>query len=190
MRKLIVTCVCGQRMQVPRSAYGKVGICPKCGQKSKIGSTNTEPMPLPAPDDQSRLLEYDHAAEGAKQRFGHAVDLFYKQRYAESLALLDELVAQYPGNEEIATARIRCIEKSPASNVFNEDDAANALEPAVLDAESVKSTLHRLMTHGGSDLVRLRAAELACRILNLLPRTHDAPATLHAPTANQETTDM
>jgi len=177
MRKLIVTCVCGQRMQVPRSAYGKVGVCPKCGQKSKIGSTNTEPMPLPALGDESRLLGYDNGGEGARQRFGHAVDLFYKQRYAESLAVFDELVGQYPGNEEIATARLRCLEKSRAGDIFHEEASANPLETGVLDAESVKNTLHRLMTRGGSDLVRLRAAELACRILNLLPGSSDHPPT-------------
>ncbi|MBN2308734.1 MAG: hypothetical protein JXR94_07165, partial [Candidatus Hydrogenedentes bacterium] len=41
MRKLILTCDCGERMKVPRSAVGKTGVCPSCGRRIAITAGNT-----------------------------------------------------------------------------------------------------------------------------------------------------
>ena len=56
MRKLVVTCECGQRMQVPRSAVGKTGLCPTCGQSITITNDNATAAPPPSAARGSRPL--------------------------------------------------------------------------------------------------------------------------------------
>ena len=120
MRKIIVTCPCGQRMQVSRSAYGKIGICPKCNQQIRVGSNGAEPLALPSPDEApshnpgSAPFQFqgrrNSDSEIAKRKFARAVDFFYHARYGDSLAVLDELRRDLPGNAQIETARARCLE--------------------------------------------------------------------------------
>jgi len=123
MRKVIVTCPCGQRMQVSRSAYGKIGVCPKCNQKIRVGAGGVEPLALPSPEEPPPPRHHDvpnsHEQprpefEAAKRRFGRAVNLFYHDHYAEALAILDDLRKELPGNVQIETARTRCIERMAA----------------------------------------------------------------------------
>ena len=133
MHKIIVTCPCGQRMQVARSAYGKIGVCPKCNQKIRVGANGAEPLALPSPGAQP--AERSHSApfqfqdrrdpdlETAKREFARAVDFFYHARYADSLTILDGLRRQLPANAQIETAYARCLEAINAP-------AAEQREPA------------------------------------------------------------
>ena len=112
MRKLVVTCECGQRMQVPRSAVGRKGMCPTCGKTIAITGSNATVEPgrsgPPAKPRQfgmkrdwwqrSGQSADGQAPEDAKRRFGQAVDLYYSGKYAESLAIFNDLVRRFPGN--------------------------------------------------------------------------------------------
>ena len=202
MRKVIVTCPCGQRMQVSRSAYGKTGICPKCNQKIRVGANGVEPLALPSPDSAPSPTGYtppfqfqerqNSDSETAKRNFAWAVDLFYHARYGEALAILDDLRKDLPGNAQIETAHARCLHaiKAPAEKPENTQPAAEPAhgttspppphgpKPAPeLNPQAVNQTVLHLMTSGSTDSVRLQAAELASRILGLLtpPDADDKP---------------
>jgi len=193
MRKIVVTCPCGQRMQVSRSAYGKIGVCPKCNQKIRVGANGLEPLALPSPDGppapaghtpQFQFQERQNIdVEIQKRKFAKAVDLFYHVRYAEALAILDELRKDLPGNIQVETARARCLD---ALNTPKAEPACGAAvppaqaqetnapqpsrePPAELTPQAVHQTVLYLMTSGSTDSVRLQAAELASRILGLGP---------------------
>ncbi len=194
MRKVIITCPCGQRMQVSRSAYGKVGLCPKCNQKLRVGATGLEPLALPSPGDAPlpppprAPLEFpersDAAFENAKRNFATAVDYFYHAQYEKALGILDRLHDELPDNAQVQTARARCAdamnaartEKTAAPRETPPDnpvpDTPTPQEeteppPAQLTIESVHETVLRLMTSASPDSVRLKAAKLAARLLGI-----------------------
>jgi hypothetical protein len=57
------------------------------------------------------------STEDAKRRFAEAVDLYFKQKYAEALTVFETLAAQFPGNEDIERGRGLCVNalrRSPA----------------------------------------------------------------------------
>jgi len=120
MRKMIVTCECGQRMQAPRSAMGKRGMCPSCGRTFIISPENATVAPprnhvLGAKP--SWWKGRNDPPEDAKRRFGQAVDLYYGQHYAEALAIFNALAQEFPGNPDIENGRSRCmsaLKKRPA----------------------------------------------------------------------------
>ena len=207
MRKVIVTCPCGQHMQVSRSAYGKIGICPKCNQKIRVGANGVEPLALPSPADApspaantAQFQERPSADPEAKKRqFAKAVDLFYHARYGEALGILDELRKDLPGNVQIETARARCLDalSTPAAKAEDTNCGASVPPPRPHDniapppgpepapeltSQAVHQTVLHLMTSGSTDSVRLQAAELASRILGLAtpPTADDKPGAFFA----------
>lgn len=153
MRKLIVACPCGQRMQVARSAFGKLGVCPKCGMKIRVGANGLEPLALPAPgapapgpspqfvpphqerqpfqDRRPGVVPPSMESDNVKRKFGEAVDLFYRAHYAEALGILDGLIKDCPGNLQVEAARVRCMDalKSAGSEHTPEKDATPSPEP-------------------------------------------------------------
>jgi nitroreductase len=173
MRKLVVTCECGQRMQVPRSAVGKTGLCPTCGQSITITNDNAQA----APSRGSRPLNNAKQSwwqgrvaptEEAKRRFGEAVDLYYGGRYAEALAIFDTLAKQYPGNPDIENGRLQCMKAMRRAPAALTGQTAPAVDPdARLDEETVKRVILEKLLHGGSEATQLQAAELAARLLGL-----------------------
>ena len=143
MRKVIVACPCGQKMQVSRSAYGKIGICPKCNQKIRVGAGGVEPLSLPSPDmprDNAAAYtpprhenQYAPELDRAKKLFGQAVNLFYRSDYAGALSILENLMRELPGNPQIATARMRCteaIERAKTAQTAQHSDYTPDVEPA------------------------------------------------------------
>ncbi|MCP4641827.1 MAG: hypothetical protein GY851_15395 [bacterium] len=120
MRRLIVTCECGERMKVPRSAIGKTGMCPTCGRRLRISNDNSH-----SAASASRVREpvrtasteggrggpggFGAATPDAKERFGKAVDLYFCKRYGEALAILSSLVRQLPDDPDVECARTLCL---------------------------------------------------------------------------------
>ncbi len=116
MQRLIVTCACGERIQVPRSALGRTGLCPACERPVAITSQNAMPartqatvIPAPAPASWPDGRGSSSPTEDAKRRFAEAVDLYFKQRYAEALTVFETLAGSFPGNEDIERGRGLCI---------------------------------------------------------------------------------
>ncbi len=201
MKKLVVTCDCGQRMQVPRSAIGRMGMCPTCGRTMLISNDNASP----ASDNHSRGSFFSARTtswwrnamgmgssaspnEEAKRRFGEAVDLYYQKNYGEALAIFDDLARRYPGNGDIERARRECLAalRRPSGLAIEnrsgvadrpEDISASAARPPVgdaeLNAETVKRVVLEKLLYSPSETVQLHAAELACRMLGLF--VQDAP---------------
>ncbi len=180
MRKLVVTCECGQRMQVPRSAVGKTGLCPTCGQSITITNDNATAAPPPSAARGSRPLNNARQSwwqgraapsEDARRRFGEAVDLYYLGRYAEALAIFDALAKQFPGNPDIESGRTQCIaglRRSPAALTMGTAGSSGTVPAdARLDAETVKRVILDKMIGGATEATQLQAAELAARILGL-----------------------
>jgi len=177
MRKLLVRCSCGQEMQVPRSAFGKSGMCSSCGSTVRIGSDNTRPFG-PTPTAGGRGANYGGGrtfnwrriagpSEEAKQQFGKAVDLYTSHRYAEALAIFDSLAREFPDNPEIEQARKQCL------RAMNRTTLPPPAEPHVaggkLDESTIRQVLLTKMLHGATDSIQLQAAELAARLLGMLP---------------------
>ena len=179
MRKLLVTCQCGQQMQVPRSAIGKMGMCPTCGQSTRISTANTRPLPNhgrgpSVHTKQSRSGwsgEYAEPPEDAKQRFGKAVDHYYAGRYAESLAVFDSLAKEFPDNPDIEHGREQCLKamKRPvlAAPDPMESRGPRVIQEGALDEETIRRIVLDKLLNGSSDEVQLKAAEIACQYLKL-----------------------
>lgn len=178
MRKLLVRCTCGQEMQVPRSAFGKSGMCSSCGRTVRIGSDNTRPFVPNSPGrgagsmgGASRTFNWRRIAgpsEEAKQQFGKAVDLYSSHRYAEALTIFDSLAREFPDNPEIDQARRQCL------RAMNRSTLPPPAEPvptgsAKLDEQTVKQVLLAKMLNGATDSIQLQAAELAAKLLGMLP---------------------
>lgn len=187
MRKLIVTCDCGQRLQVPYSALGRMGMCSTCGRKMKI-----------TPDIARRDTSGGGAATGgtayttgrrgpseeAKRKFGKAVDLFALGQHREALAIFDELALEFPGNPEIDRGRRECHRALRGGNLLSHDSGGatstseRLKEGDTLDWETIERVVLEKLLYGASDSVQLEAARIACEYLekNLeaLAETNDA----------------
>ncbi len=174
MRKLIVTCECGQRLRVPYSALGKTGVCVTCGRTIQIMAGNTrregfshriEPSVLRDSQWQRRTI----LSEEDKQRFGKAVDLYAKEQYAEALAIFDAFLEQFPGNPEIEEARNQCLRalKRPRLNAPN-DSTPRLPGDSSLTPDAVKRVVFEKMMFDTSGATQIEAARLACQILGML----------------------
>jgi len=162
-------------MQVPRSAIGKMGQCPTCGEKIPITretTSRTRPAAMAkGSPNRNRWGTHGGPSIEAKQRFGRAVDLYCSGKYGEALVIFDALYHEFPDSQEIEKARRQCIE---ARN----RDPLNLPEPAdgqVLGDElndnilrSMRRILVEKMLHGDTDAVQLQAAELIARMAGVL----------------------
>lgn len=172
MRKLIVTCDCGQRLQVPYSALGRTGTCTACGRTIQILPENARRQPAHAQRDamtlrESRWQRMSAVSEDIRQLFGKAVDLYNQQKYAESLAILDSFAARFPGNPDIEQARAQCMEAMRRFRLAAPEQKKAALENAKLDEETVKRVVLEKLLYGKTPDVQMAAAEIACRMLGL-----------------------
>ncbi|HOE67894.1 MAG TPA: hypothetical protein PLO62_15350 [Candidatus Hydrogenedentes bacterium] len=180
MQKLIVTCECGQRMQVPRSAIGRTGMCPTCGRTMAISADNSSP----ATSSQQRGRFFSaktswwrggaaavSPTDDAKRKFGQAVDLYYARHYAEALAIFDDLLRRYPGNADIESGRRECLAslRRPQQTLALEDKGASSFGNAgeELNETTIRRIVLHKMLHGSTDAVQLQAAEIACKLLGL-----------------------
>lgn len=187
MRKLILSCACGQRMQVPRSAIGRTGLCPSCGAAVPITAENTTQAsvrgagPDTAPPTGASKSAWSGArrtpTEDAKRKFGEAVDLYYRRHYAEALAIFNGLAQQFPGNSEIERGRDQCLAALRGAGgyegAFSQDRylslPGGGAEPnGQLDESTVRRVILERLLHSVSEQVQLQAAELACKLLGLL----------------------
>ena len=184
MRKLLVTCMCGERIQVPRSALGRTGLCPSCGRALKISSDNASPMQsgnaYAAPNTNVRIPAPESTIEDAQLTFGKAVDHYYAGEIAQALVLFSRLRALYPDREEIIRARSLCakairqatpLPPQPPTHLL---DAPNTDEPspddtADLTPDSIRKFILHKMLHGETELAQIQAAELAGRMVGLFP---------------------
>jgi len=183
MRKLLVTCECGQQMQVPRSALGKMGMCPTCGQTTRISSDNTSALPPRSAKNKAKAAGAARLnrpsswssgpsapREDAKQRFGLAVDHYYAGRYAQALAVFDGLAKKYPDNSEIERGCEQClaaIHGEKVSGSLPPGVTVPLLSQSKLDGETVRRIVLEKLVNGSSDEVQLHAAEIASRLLGL-----------------------
>lgn len=180
MRRLILTCECGERMKVPRTALGKTGLCPSCGTKINIGRKNTRTVWLGGGNGTGeRPFRPEHSEPEApdaeaKQRFAYATDLYFAQRYAQALAVFLSLCEKYPGNAEVEKGRELCLKALQTRPVLALEDKraqTGASFPAVGDDDLTAATVKRFilekMFNSPSQEVQLRAAELASRLLGL-----------------------
>lgn len=184
MRKLLVTCMCGERIQVPRSALGRTGLCPSCGRALKISSDNAAPMQSgnasATPHENVRIPGPETTVEDAQLTFGKAVDHYYAGEIAQALVLFSRLRTLYPDREEIVRARTLCanairhatpLPPQPSTQLL---EASNADEPSPDEAADLtpatirKFILHKML-HGETELAQIQAAELAGRMVGLFP---------------------
>ncbi len=198
MGKFILTCRCGQRMQVPRSAVGRLGQCPACGERIQITSDLLSPRqssrrgPLVRGASFRDEASTSGAREEDKQRFGKAVDLFYTRRYAEALSLFDALARDYPDNPEIESGRRECLRQMRRYSLGNENEPNALPAPDSLGLDAIKRVIHEKLSTSTSDEVQLRAAELALRVLEIeARRTASTPVEPDACTSsNNDHADM
>lgn len=175
MRKLVLTCgSCGQRMQVPRSAIGRTGLCPACGATVRINSDNTT---TDAPKRKTIFAGgpswwqgSGKANDDAKRRFGEAVDLYYSGRFAEALAIFNGLARDFPENTDIQNGRIQCekaLRHPGAGRRLALEDKSERLKDAALDRETVERIVLEKLVAGESEAIQLQAADIAAKILGL-----------------------
>ncbi|MFO7974402.1 MAG: hypothetical protein R6V12_07200 [Candidatus Hydrogenedentota bacterium] len=175
MRKLILTCgACGQRMQVPRSAIGRTGLCPACGATVRINSDNTTTA---APKQKGMFGAGANwwqgggkATDDAKRRFGEAVDLYYSGRFAEALAIFNGLARDFPNNPDIQNGRVQCekaLRRPGAGRRLALEDKSEQVKDAVLDRQTVERIVLEKLVAGESDAIQLQAAEIAAKILGM-----------------------
>ena len=173
MQSFAMSCECGQRLQVPSSATGRVGLCPACGRRMRIAANNGHEGDASGEPDAPTLKDFRSwsrpaLGEDVKHLFGKAVDLFRAGRYAEALAIFDTFARQFPDNAEIAEARNYCLSALDRSSAAVSHDRPPALpDGAQLDAETVKRIVLEKLLHGPTAAVQLEAAKLACQMLGL-----------------------
>lgn len=181
MRKLTVKCECGQLMRVPRSAVGKRGLCPSCGEAVLISRNG-----ISRPGKRHRKSENAWAnkeswwsgkaepSESAKQSFGEAVDFYCAGSYAEALAVFDKLAEEYPNNPDVSRGQRQCVKAMrrstlPGAVQHGQTSGASRLiaGPTELDSETVKRVILDKMINASSESAQLQAAELAARLLGM-----------------------
>lgn len=178
MRKLLVTCECGQQMQVPRSAVGKMGMCPTCGATTRITNNNTRPLPNAGG---RTFAKRNWAGQGqsepppeAKQRFGQAVDAYYAQRYAEALAIFDALAKEFPGNPDIEHGRAQVV-RAMRRPTLPPPGPGRAPTDQDLNEPAIRRIVLEKMLYSNADAVQLQAADIAAKLLGLYdhPKAED-----------------
>lgn len=185
MRKLLVTCACGQQMQVPRSAIGKVGMCPTCGRTTRITPQNTSPLQRRPPFETRSTWgpNRKEPPEDAKQRFGQAVDLYYQGRYGEALAIFDTLLREFPGNPDIEHGRAQCLKavNRPALPPPDPNAPHTSIE---LSEDLVKRVVLEKLLYTSNELVQIQAADIAAKLLGMYdrkPKAEDEKTTQEKP---------
>jgi hypothetical protein len=118
--------------------------------------------------------------EEAKLLFGQAVDHYFAGRCGQALVLFRQLNDIYPGFPEIEQAQFLCRRalRLTATSTALADPAStpalthNASEPdeTELTPSTIKKFVLRKMVYGETEAIQLRAAELAGRMMGLLPQ--------------------
>ena len=198
MRKLFITCTCGQQMQVPRSAIGKMGQCPSCGDKIPItrdttSRTRRASMAKGTPNPNRWGSQKGPSIE-SKERFGRAVDLYCSGSYGEALVIFNMLSQEFPDSIEIHKAREQCIEARNRDPLNLPGPASGQVMGDQLD-ENILRSMRRIvvekMLHGSSDAVQLQAAELVARMAGVFdgpPPTEDSADDRAAPEPEEDET--
>ena len=197
MRRLMVQCTCGERIQVPHSALGKAGLCPACGSTVNIskdnatpyrGTTASPPRSGAAPAD--RGWSVGNAAQNTpgdiRRRFAEGVDLYFAKRYSEALVIFNALSAVLPHDADIQMGQTMCLDalrkitplglahEGPFGRLPAPDDAPDRVDSILhgptptLDRDFFKRFLFDKMLHGHGDVVQMRAAELAAKMFGFL----------------------
>jgi len=149
-------------------------MCPTCGRTMQITGENAMTVPnrpmrdgfASAKGTWFRGTEPGAPLEDAKRKFGEAVDLYYSRRYAESLAIFDDLTRRYPGNADIENGRKECLSALRRPSPLALEHRQGAADGAQLDEETVKRIVLEKLLYG-AETVQLQAAELAARILGM-----------------------
>lgn len=193
--RLVLECGCGQTMTVPVSAMYRNGLCPDCGAEVRITPENTRTGD--EVDDRrvagSGLLRRQWQAsaksaanagnrEEAARRFASAVDLYNGKRYAESLIVLDGLLADFPGDPHILAAREECMDAlhGPRALPYFAGSEEAPEEPETLSRALVEAVLLDKLLNG-DDAVQVAAARAAVAFLRESGsgRAEDARAAAH-----------
>ncbi|MCC6796000.1 MAG: hypothetical protein IT366_12855 [Candidatus Hydrogenedentes bacterium] len=198
MRRLVVQCSCGERIQVPHSALGKAGLCPSCGTTIYINKDNAAPYrgTAASPSRTGTPQETswsggvgNNAPEEVRRKFAEGVDLYFAKRYSEALVIFNNLAAAMPHDADIQMGQTMCLNalrkisplglatdrgfgQLPAPEEARDrlDNIMNGPTPTI-DLDFFKRYLYDKMLHGQGDDVQMRAAELAAQMLGFL----DAP---------------
>jgi len=174
MRKLIHPCQCGQRMQVPRSAIGRTGMCPSCGATLRIRADNAQ-VETPGQSKRGLITAESHMRssmngggppENAKRRFARAVDLYCEHRHAESLAVFNELVREFPGNSDIESGRVKCMAALHRTSPLALEDLST-MDGSELNEDTVRKVVLQKLLKSPREDVQLQAAALAVKILGM-----------------------
>lgn len=181
-------------MRVPRNAVGRTGQCPACGQRISITGDALEAKNSPRLGNGMRNAAFRMhrqapvAREEDKQRFGQAVDLFYNRRYAEALSIFDILAREYPGNEEIESARRECLRHMKRRSIGDGSGPLALPASGELNWDTVKGIVLEKLAQGTREDVQLQAAALALQILRMESEqaAHQAGKTSEAPTDQTE----
>ena len=197
MRRLMVQCSCGERIQVPHSALGKAGLCPSCGSTVFISKDNAAPYRgTTASQTRSGAAQSDrgwtgggaaqNAPEEIRRRFAEGVDLYFAKRYSEALVIFNNLAAAMPHDADIQMGQTMCLNalrkitplglahEGPFGQLPAPDDARDRVESILhgptptLDRDFFKRFLFDKMLHGHGDDVQMRAAELAAKMFGFL----------------------
>lgn len=182
MRKLYITCECGQQMQVPRSAIGKMGQCPSCGEKIPINHETTTRQPQATASvgaaSRGRWGTRNRPTMDAKQQFGRAVDLYCAGHYGEALAIFDALQAEFPDSIEIERARRQCAEARSRDPLHLPGPQTGQVAGDELDEDAMRAVRRvamEKMLHGATDAVQIQAAELVARLAGMIGPQGGAP---------------
>jgi len=181
MTKRALTCECGQEMMVPESALGRTGLCPQCGVSIPISEENTRvweaPPALPsrrgggllAFRDRHKTTVNNESRENSWRRFAQAVDLYNSRRFAEALTVLNSLEDDFPGNPHVHAAREQCLEALEEGLNEHREYDGRPVQGDFLNADLIQSVILEKMLRGSTEEVQLKAAELAARMMGMIP---------------------
>lgn len=162
-------------MQVPRSAIGKMGQCPSCGEKIPINHETTTRQPQATTSvgsaSRNRWGAKSRPSMDAKQQFGRAVDLYCAGHYGEALAIFDALQAEFPDSIEIERARRQCAEARTRDPIRLTGPAGAQITGEEFDEDAMRAVRRvalEKMLHGTTETVQLQAAELVARLAGML----------------------
>lgn len=162
-------------MQVPRSAIGKMGQCPSCGEKIPINHDTTTRQPQAAASvgsaSRNRWGTRNRPSMDAKQQFGRAVDLYCAGHFGEALAIFDALQAEFPDSVEIERARRQCAEARNREPLHLPGPSGGQISGDELDGDAMRAVRRvamEKMLHGATDAIQLQAAELVARLAGMI----------------------
>lgn len=175
MRKLAIQCECGQQLQAPRAARGKLGRCPACSREFLIDNETASNLPWSLrgrlrsaiPADLNR--SHRSSDRAAKERFGRAVDLHAEGRFAEALAVLEELSVELPDVPEIRMARDECARLVRVEQLGS-IEISEPRNGSTFDLSQIESIVAECLRDGCPLELRLKAADLALRLLDYRTR--------------------